>query len=99
MKTDIKLAVVKKERILTKLKSVVNPGPIAPHTSAEWTQIQNEHLVNLFKKAADSVPAYKKFLKTNKINPDSVSTISDFSSIPPVNKNNYLRANSFKELL
>lgn len=37
------------------------------------------------------VPAYKDFLKSHSFSPGSVKSMEDFSNIPPVNKDNYLR--------
>jgi phenylacetate-CoA ligase len=52
---------------------------------------RNENSLKLFHQAARYVPAYKDFLKKNKINPDKVKNINDFQQIPPTSKENYLR--------
>lgn len=56
------------------------------------------HALELFKQAAHRVPAYKDFLRKNKIDPDTICTEKDFLSIPPINKENYIRAYPLKEL-
>lgn len=48
--------------------------------------------LDLFHRASDRVPAYKDFLKKHSVNPDSIKTIEDFSKLPILDKNNYLRA-------
>src|SRR3989344_908292 len=44
----------------------------------------------LFHLAAQKVPAYKAFLKKNKFNSEKVKKISDFTFVPPMNKENYI---------
>lgn len=48
--------------------------------------------LSLFHQMAARVPAYKDFLASNKFDPESVRSPKDFHTIPPVDKNNYLRA-------
>ena len=64
----------------------------------EWTKRGEAAALSLFKEVALRVPAYKDFLKKQKIRPESVRTIEDFAKVPPVDKNNYLRAYSLPEL-
>lgn len=52
----------------------------------------------LFKDAAKRVPAYKDFLKKNKINPDKINNWADFQSVPPIDKKNYLRQYPLEKL-
>ena len=47
--------------------------------------------LSLFHEMAERVPAYKDFLKTNGVNPDSIQTVKDFKKVPTVDKDNYLR--------
>lgn len=54
--------------------------------------------LNLFHSAAERVPAYKEFLKKNKIHPHKIKTYKEFQQVPPVNKKNYLRAYPLKDL-
>lgn len=46
--------------------------------------------LSLFKQASQNVPAYKNFLRKNKISPGKIKTAEDFKSLPPVSKKNYL---------
>ena len=46
--------------------------------------------LRLFSMASARVPAYRDFLKINKINPAKIRTIADFGKIPHINKKNYL---------
>ncbi len=64
------------------------------HTSDERQLIGNgqRRAVALFHAMAHRVPAYKDFLNKHKFSPSSVKSIKDFPKIPPVNKDNYLRA-------
>ncbi len=57
----------------------------------KWIRKGQQRAFHLFHDMADRVPAYKDFLKTHKFSANSVRTIADFSKIPPVNKDNYLR--------
>ncbi len=45
----------------------------------------------LFDQMAKRVPAYKDFLRVNKVDPEKIKTIDDFKLIPTVDKDNYLR--------
>ena len=56
-----------------------------------WLTRGERRVLNLFHLMARRVPAYKDFLKKNKINHLLVKNISDFKKVPPVDKNNYLR--------
>ena len=55
-----------------------------------WLRERERKPLLLFKKAAREVPAYKDFLKKNKINPDKIKTFRDFQKIPITSKKNYL---------
>lgn len=57
-----------------------------------------EYILNLFHKTAETVPAYKKFLTENSINPDSIKTLEDFQKLPFVNKENYINKYPIGEL-
>ena len=50
-----------------------------------------------FKQTAERVPAYKDFLKRNRINPSQIKTIHDFKTLPTTNKK-YLRSYKLNEL-
>ncbi len=54
--------------------------------------------LKLFHKAAERVPAYKDFLQKNSIDHRLIRTIDDFKRVPIIDKKNYLRAYSLKEL-
>ncbi|HQU07904.1 MAG: hypothetical protein B7X04_02870 [Parcubacteria group bacterium 21-54-25] len=59
---------------------------------AEWERRGAAAALDLFRRASERVPAYKDFLKKHSVNPDSIRTIADFSQLPTLDKNNYLRA-------
>ncbi len=55
-----------------------------------WEHIGAEKALEVFHAAAKRVPAYKKFLDENNINPKNIKTFKDFQTIPIINKKNYL---------
>ncbi len=63
-----------------------------------WEQEREKFSLDLFHDAAKNVPAYKKFLKEQKINPETIITLEDFSKVPAVTKKNYLRKYNFSDL-
>lgn len=61
------------------------------YSSVEKHLLAGERTVlNLFRRASKLVPAYKDFLKRNKINPLSIKTFADFKKIPVTDKKNYV---------
>src|SRR3989344_6681302 len=59
----------------------------------DFWMLRGEHqALKLFHQMSLRVPAYKDFLKKNKVNPQNVHTIKDFLRLPTIDKNNYLRA-------
>lgn len=63
-----------------------------------WFKERGKRALTLFHKAASNVPAYKDFLKKNKMPPGMIKTFKDFQSVPVMNKENYLRQYPLKEL-
>jgi phenylacetate-CoA ligase len=57
-----------------------------------WMQLGEKRALHLFQLTARRVPAYKDFLRKNKINPDKIIRISDFKEVPVTNKDNYILA-------
>lgn len=57
-----------------------------------------KNILALFHDAASRVPAYKVFLKRNKVKPKSIQTTEDFRRLPIIDKKNYLSQFSLKEL-
>ncbi len=69
------------------------------HKPAEfWEKMGQQKALEVFHAASCQVPAYKKFLAENNINPRLIRTIDDYKSIPPINKKNYLRKYPINEL-
>lgn len=64
-----------------------------------WQKRAEKYAFALFQEVSKSVPAYKKFLKKNKLVPNIIKNIKDFSKIPTTDKQNYLKAYDFKELV
>lgn len=57
-----------------------------------WIDKGEKQALELFHLMAERVPAYKDFLKKNNIDHNKIKTNKDFKQIPPIDKNNYLRA-------
>jgi phenylacetate-CoA ligase len=49
------------------------------------------HALQLFKKTAADVPAYRQFLQDQNIDPDSIADCNGFASLPLLNKANYMQ--------
>ncbi len=56
-----------------------------------WRKRGDAAALRLFHAMAKRVPAYKDFLKRNRIDPKKVRTIADFKKLPTLDKDNYLR--------
>jgi phenylacetate-CoA ligase len=70
------------------------------HTKREgfWNREREKNALSLFHAAAGRVPAYKDFLKKQKVNPARIKTFRDFQSIPAVSKKTYLKQYSLEKL-
>ncbi len=56
-----------------------------------WEQRGQQEALELFQEMAARVPAYKDFLKINKVKPEKIQTFSDFQQLPLTSKDDYLR--------
>ena len=56
-----------------------------------WEKLGEKAALKLFKQASERIPAYKDFLKKNRIKPSTVKTIYDFKKLPTIDKKNYLK--------
>jgi phenylacetate-CoA ligase len=84
------------------------PAPLDTAASAEdalrtkparfWEERGEKTALALFHQVAERVPAYKDFLKKNKVDYTKIITIDDFKKIPTIDKKNYLRAYSLADL-
>jgi phenylacetate-CoA ligase len=54
-----------------------------------WRKAGEKKALRLFHEASERVPAYKDFLKKNKVRPETVRVIADFQKLPFTNKKNY----------
>lgn len=63
-----------------------------------WIKRGEERVLRLFHLMAKRVPAYKDFLKKNRVDVDKVKTIEDFKNVPTIDKNNYLRSYPLESL-
>ncbi|KJH70546.1 phenylacetate--CoA ligase family protein [Aliterella atlantica] len=71
--------------------------PLEAQLEQQHTSPQSNVLA-LFHDVAANVPAYKRFLAENNINPNSIQTYADFQKLPLITKDNYLRHNTLPEL-
>ena len=62
-----------------------------------WQSLGEKKGLDIFHKSAVEVPAYKDFLKKNKISHDKIKTIQDFGLIPPTDKRNYIQKYSMSD--
>ncbi|KKU79591.1 MAG: hypothetical protein UY04_C0006G0023, partial [Parcubacteria group bacterium GW2011_GWA2_47_7] len=70
------------------------------NTEKSWQKRGDAFAMKLFRESADYVPAYKKFLKSNGVNPRAIKDIGTFKKeVPVVTKENYLKAYPLNELL
>ena len=67
--------------------------------SAYWSRVREETALRLFRAASARVPAYKDFLKKNKVNPAKIKTFADFERVPETSKANYLRQYPLEKLV
>ena len=63
-----------------------------------WSLEQKKRSLALFHKAAKEVPAYKHFLKKNRVNPEKIKSWDDFQKVPITNKKKYLKRYPLNEL-
>ena len=87
--TTRKADVAKASQFVNRLKT---------YSSARWARVQEDYVLKLFTRVADQVPAYKRFLRENKIKKSAIETLATFSTIPAVNKKNYLHIHNFQDL-
>ncbi|HVO28634.1 MAG TPA: hypothetical protein VMT81_01475 [Candidatus Paceibacterota bacterium] len=64
-----------------------------------WERERQVRPLALFHRAAREVPAYRDFLKKNRIDPAKIKTFADFQAIPPVSKKEYLRQYPLESLV
>ncbi len=62
-----------------------------------WEKVAEEKALKVFEFASKTVPAYKDFLKKNKVNLSKVRSIEDFKHVPTINKQNYIAEYELKD--
>lgn len=55
-----------------------------------WEKAGQKRALEIFRQAGRDVPAYKDFLKRNKIDPEKIRTLKDFGQVPATTKENYI---------
>lgn len=63
-----------------------------------WLRLRQRRPLALFHQAAVRVPAYKDWLRRQRIDHKKIKTWQDFQSVPPVSKKNYLRQYPLEKL-
>lgn len=63
-----------------------------------WMKLGEQKALETFQTAAKAVPAYRDFLKKNKVNPEKIKTYEDFKKIPLTTKNNYFNYYPIEDL-
>lgn len=66
--------------------------------STWWEKEGQKRALALFHDAAERVPAYKDFLKKNKVNHTTIKTWDDFQAVPLTSKKDYLRRYPLEKL-
>ncbi|WP_320171121.1 hypothetical protein [Maridesulfovibrio sp.] len=56
----------------------------------DWQRLSGEMALDLFRKCAARVPAYRDFLRQRGVDPAAVRNMDDFTGIPATNKENYI---------
>lgn len=64
----------------------------------EIERLGQQQALELFQRAAKSVPAYRDFLAKNKIEPTKIKTLDDFDHVPIMTKQNYLTQYEMRDL-
>ena len=66
--------------------------------SEDWSRTTRTFIFKRFKDTYKNVSAYRHFFKRSGVSADSIRTSKDIERIPPMAKNNYLRAHSWDAL-
>ncbi|OGL34998.1 hypothetical protein A3A68_02065 [Candidatus Saccharibacteria bacterium RIFCSPLOWO2_01_FULL_48_13] len=64
---------------------------LVARSEEQWQKLGQERVLALFRAMSERVPAYKDFLKRHEVDPSKVRGIKDFSQLPTIDKDNYLR--------
>lgn len=67
-------------------------------TSNGWQVEGEKESLKLFHQVAREVSGYRKFLKSNTINPDKIKSFSDLKNVPPTDKKNYIDRYPLEEI-
>ena len=78
---------------------IIQDRNILETTSAEdWERAGQKMALEVFHAAAERVPAYKDFLRKNKIDPEKIQTIETFKEVPATDKKDYIKNYSLEDL-
>lgn len=80
-------------------KTAVNALSELRHRRPEyWEKLGERMALNLFRYTAETVPAYRRFLKKHGVNPRNVRSINDVTALPCTDKRSYIRQFRFPDL-
>ena len=89
------------DRTLRALGAFFNADAAAPgkaSSEAARTARAEARVLALFQEAARDVPAYRRFLASHEIAPESIADLNAFRTVPPTTKDNYYRPHPLPEL-
>jgi phenylacetate-CoA ligase len=72
-------------------------GHLKKEDESFWSRAGERRALALFHAAARQVPAYRDFLRRNRIRHDRIRTVADFAHVPPTDKTNYIAAYPLQE--
>jgi phenylacetate-CoA ligase len=78
--------------------SLAPPRSLLTETRESVARARETYAVALFQAAAARVPAYRDFLRENGVVPERIRTLADLSSVPAVDKKNYLSRHPMAEM-
>ena len=83
--------------ILSRYLKLKSSGYYYSQNYKNYRKKSHSKTLNLFYKAAKEIPAYKDFLKKNKIKYENIKSIEDFKRIPVTTKENYIQEYDLKQ--
>lgn len=67
-------------------------------TANFWEKQGKKNAMKVFQETIDRVPAYKKFLKQENINPKNIQSMEDFKKLPIIDKKSYIKKFELSDL-
>ncbi|MBI5872489.1 phenylacetate--CoA ligase family protein [archaeon] len=86
----LELFLLNKKSLCKKFLETINPSILE--------KVSERKAIAEFKRAAKTTPAYKDFLKKNRINAKNINSIKDFNNAPITTKENYITKYPYEKL-